>query len=101
MEVTKELVHHVANLCKLSFTDEEIPAITEKFESIIQMMNDMDEVDTSDVTPMTWGTANHNVMRPDEVAWQMDREELLANTKTKRDGFIEVPTVIDESEDNA
>ncbi|WP_195853102.1 Asp-tRNA(Asn)/Glu-tRNA(Gln) amidotransferase subunit GatC [Aerococcus sanguinicola] len=101
MEVNKDLIQHVAKLAKLSFTDEEIDKITDKFENIIHMVDQLEEVDTTDTPIMTWGIDLENVLREDEPVPGPGADVLLKNAQTSRDGFIGVPTVIDESEDNA
>lgn len=101
MEVNEALVKHVAHLAKLSFKEEEMAEITAKFESIIKMVDELEELDTSAYEARAWGNELNNVMRSDDESWVVDREVLLNNAPTARDGFIEVPTVIDESGDNA
>lgn len=100
MKVTKDLIKHVAKLSKLDFSEQELGPITEKFTEIMTMVEQLNEVDTTDLPVMNWATKETDIMRKDDPVPGMDRETLLKNTKTSYEGYIEVPTVIDENGEN-
>ena len=99
-KISAEDVKHVASLAKLSVSDEQLPYFTEQLGQIIGLFETIGEVNTDGVKPTVSVTDQLNVMR-DDIAdnWQ-ERDELLANAPETMDGYIKVPTIIDESEDN-
>ncbi|WP_172187371.1 Asp-tRNA(Asn)/Glu-tRNA(Gln) amidotransferase subunit GatC [Lentilactobacillus kribbianus] len=99
-KISAEDVKHVASLAKLSVSDEQLPYFTEQLGQIIGLFETLGEVNTDGVKPTVSVTDQLNVMR-DDIAdnWQ-ERDELLANAPETMDGYIKVPTIIDESEDN-
>lgn len=101
MAISEEEVKHVAQLSKLSFDESELHGFTESFGEILEMINQLDEVDGSNVEGMFRGTDVRNVMREDKSVSGTERELLFKNVKTTKDGFIQVPTIIDGGEDDA
>ena len=82
MAITANEVKHVASLAKLEFTDEELQKFTGQMDEIINMVEQLGEVDTTDVAVK--GT---------------DRTLLMKNVPEEKDGLIKVPAIIDESEE--
>lgn len=98
-KITKEQVEHVANLSKLHIADDKMDDFTQTLGKIIDLVEQLNEVDTTDV-PFTMSVAdNLNRMREDVAVEGWNREELLKNVPESEDGFIKVPAIIDEGED--
>ena len=97
----REQVQHVAELSKLSFTDAELDHFVPQLEEIIDLFNQLAEVDTEQVKPMTTATDEVNALREDEAVKSSEamRQALLANAPETEDGLIKVPAILDESED--
>lgn len=97
----REQVQHVAELAKLSFTDAELDHFVPQLEEIIDLFNQLAEVDTEQVKPMTTATDEVNVLREDEAVKSSEamRQALLANAPETEDGLIKVQAILDESED--
>ena len=68
-------------------------------DQIINMVQQLSEVDTTDVPVTTTVTDAFNVMREDIAVKGTDRELLMENVPERKDGFIKVPAIIDESEE--
>lgn len=95
MPISEEEVKRIAKLAKFKVEDQEVDHFTEEFGNILNMTEKLQEVDTTDVTPMFWAVDFENVMREDKVVKTQTRDELFINAKTTVDGFIEVPSIID------
>ena len=93
MAITANEVKHVASLAKLEFTDEELQKFTGQMDEIINMVEQLGEVDTTDVPEEV------NVMREDVAVKGTDRTLLMKNVPEEKDGLIKVPAIIDESEE--
>jgi len=99
MAITASEVAHVASLAKLSFNAEELEKFTGQMDEIINMVQELSEVDTTDVPVTTHVTDAFNVMREDVAVKGTDRELLMQNVPESQDGYIKVPAIIDESEE--
>lgn len=101
MAISEEQVRHVAKLAKLEFDSSEIKHFTEQMSDIIDMVEQLEKVDTTDVPVTTHGYALKNVMREDIAEPGTDREELFKNVKTAEDGLIQVPAILDNEGEGA
>lgn len=95
--ITKKDVEHVATLAKLKFNDEQLEKFTDQIEDIIDLVDTLNEVDTTNVEPTFNVTDQLNRMREDVAVRSNDKEALLANTPETENGFIRVPAILDES----
>lgn len=94
---TKKDVEHVATLAKLKFNDEQLEKFTDQIEDIIDLVDTLNEVDTTNVEPTFNVTDQLNRMREDVAVRSNDKEALLANAPETENGFIRVPAILDES----
>ena len=99
MAITANEVKHVASLAKLEYTDEELQKFTGQMDEIINMVEQLGEVDTTDVPVTSTVTEEVNVMREDVAVKGTDRTLLMKNVPEEKDGLIKVPAIIDESEE--
>ncbi len=88
-------VDKIATLSRLSFSDTEKQAIKKDLSAVIEFADMLNEVDTTDVEPTAHVVPLQNAFRADEVDISFDRDSLLANAKTKKDGYITVPQVVE------
>ncbi|MGY4790388.1 Asp-tRNA(Asn)/Glu-tRNA(Gln) amidotransferase subunit GatC [Pediococcus pentosaceus] len=95
--ITKKDVEHVATLAKLKFNDEQLEKFTDQIEDIIDLVDTLNEVDTTNVEPTFNVTDQLNRMREDVAVCSNDKEALLANAPETENGFIRVPAILDES----
>lgn len=94
MEVTNELIDKLANLSRLSFTDEEKISLKSDLEKMISFIDKLNELDTSGVEPLLHMTDNVDMLRNDEVKNMISREEALKNAPMQDEQFFKVPKVI-------
>lgn len=99
MAIDEKEVRHVAKLAKLSFGDGEILHFTEQMSAIIDMVEQLNEVDTTGVEVTTHGYPLINVFREDQAQAGTDRDLLMRNVKTSEDGFIQVPAIMGDGEE--
>ena len=93
--LSREEVLHIAELAKLKLTEEEIQLYQEQLGRILEYFKKLEELDTTDVEPMAHVLDVSNVLRPDEPQPSVSQEEALANAPKQRDGYFEVPQVIE------
>lgn len=95
MKVTKEIIDHVADLVKLSLTEEDKAQLTKDLDSIVSYMDTMNDVDTDAATAMTHVLPIKNLFRQDILKSSSDREEILSNAPSHKDGSFQVPKAVD------
>lgn len=95
MKVTKETVNYVANLSRLTFTDEEAKKMAAQMDHILKYMEQLNELDTTNVIPMEHVKPISNVFRDDLVVPSYDRSELLKNAPTHENGAFKVPKIVE------
>lgn len=95
MKIEKEQVDYVANLARLSFTDEEKEEMAKDMGNIINFIDQIKEIDTNDVIPTINVFPINNVFREDKIIPSMNRDELLSNAPNKADGCFSVPIIVE------
>ncbi|MCR4429986.1 MAG: Asp-tRNA(Asn)/Glu-tRNA(Gln) amidotransferase subunit GatC [Tepidanaerobacteraceae bacterium] len=96
MKIAKQTVDHVANLARLYLSEEEKAEMTEKLNSILDYMEKLNELDTTNVEPTAHVIPIKNVFRQDEVRESLSLEETLKNAPDRDGSFFRVPRVIEE-----
>ena len=91
--ITVKDVEHVAKLARLELTDAEKEKFTKQLGDVLKYVEQMNEVDTTNVKPMAHAFDIVNVMREDEVVTEVSREELLKNAPEEENGFFKVPKI--------
>lgn len=95
MKVAKETIDHVADLVKLSLTEEDKEQLTKDLNFIVSYMDTMNEVDTDEATAMTHVLPTKNLFRQDILKPSSDREQILSNAPSQKDGSFQVPKAVD------
>jgi aspartyl-tRNA(Asn)/glutamyl-tRNA(Gln) amidotransferase subunit C len=94
MAVTIKDVEHIAKLAKLEFTEAEKEKFTHQLNQILEYVEQMNKLDTSNVEPLSHVIELKNIFRADEVGQSVDTEEALKNAPAKTEKFFKVPKVI-------
>ncbi len=92
--LTKEAVERVAHLSRLEFSEEELEKQFEQLGSIIDMMDSLSEIDTTDVTPLNHVMDIQNVFRQDDVHESMGVEKVLSNAPSENENMFQVPKIV-------
>ena len=94
MQITDELIDRLAELSKLKFEGEEKEAIKSDLEKMLDFVAALDKVDTDGVEPLIHLSDATNVLRPDEAALEITKEEALMNAPQKDSDYFKVPRVV-------
>ncbi|GAA4763723.1 Asp-tRNA(Asn)/Glu-tRNA(Gln) amidotransferase subunit GatC [Stakelama sediminis] len=95
MSVDKATVERIANLARIALSDEEIERLAPELDNILGWVEQLGEVDTSNVEPMTAVIPNKLRLRDDIVTEGNQRDAVLANAPQAEHGFFAVPKVIE------
>lgn len=92
--VKKIDVEYVAQLARISLSEEEKTLFQKQLEEIVNYVNDISRVDVAGVQPMAHSTANQNVFRRDESRIGLDRETVLKNAPVHDGRQFLVPKIV-------
>lgn len=86
-------VSYVANLAQIELTDEETQLFQGQLEQVLKYVEQLNELDVSDVTPTAHAVPLVNVLRADVPAKSLDNEVVLDNAPAFRTGQVLVPKI--------
>jgi aspartyl-tRNA(Asn)/glutamyl-tRNA(Gln) amidotransferase subunit C len=95
MSVNADQVRHVARLARLALGDDEIDRMVPELNNILGWVEQLGEVDTDGVEPLTAVIENHLRLRDDVVNDGNIRDDILKNAPDAQHGFFAVPKVIE------
>ncbi|MDQ2892415.1 MAG: Asp-tRNA(Asn)/Glu-tRNA(Gln) amidotransferase subunit GatC [Pseudomonadota bacterium] len=100
MSVDTTTVKKIASLARIAITDEDAARIAPELDNILGWIEQLGEVDTSGVEPMTAVIANtlrlrDDVVDADPLTGGGRRDQLMANAPQGEHGFFTVPKVIE------
>ena len=108
MKVTEKDVIYVADLANLELTEQERVSLAKDLNSILEFVDRLNELDTSDVPPMAQVSERYgspektgsekfaHTMRPDLHKASLPREVALQNAPDSNGTFFKVPKVIEK-----
>lgn len=99
MNIDKALISKLESLTRLQLTEEERLQLEVDLTAILQMVEKMNDLDTSGVEPLTHITSELNRWREDRVEEALDREMALKNAPDREGPFFRVPKVIELDDD--
>ncbi len=95
MSLNKEDVKHIADLAKLELTEEEVEELTPQLSGVLEYIEQLKEVDTTNVEPTAQVTGLSNVFREDEVEdWANNEREQALNQAPLEGRQIKVKRVL-------
>ena len=95
MNIDKATVERVANLARLSFTEEDKEKVQAEMTKIVSFIEKMNELDTEGVEPLIFMSDEINAFREDNAYTEITKEEALKNAPQKDSDYFKVPKVIE------
>jgi aspartyl-tRNA(Asn)/glutamyl-tRNA(Gln) amidotransferase subunit C len=89
-----EEVRQLATLARLQLSEEEVASMTGDLAAILDYVDALRELDTTDVEPMTHAVPFDCPLRADVVGPSLSLEEALANAPRREGSFFEVPRIV-------
>lgn len=94
MALTIKEVEHVALLARLSLSENEKEVFGRQLSSILNYADQLNELDTDDVEPLTHILPVFNVFRDDIVRPGSPRTEILSNAPLLEENQYKVPKIM-------
>lgn len=95
MALDTDTVRRIARLARIHVSEDELSAWAGELSNILGWVEQLDEVDTNGVPPMTSVAAMAAPLREDAVTDGERQDDVLSNAPEAADGFYVVPRVVE------
>ncbi|NQU18792.1 Asp-tRNA(Asn)/Glu-tRNA(Gln) amidotransferase subunit GatC [bacterium] len=95
MNISKETVKYISNLARIELTEEEIEKFSLQLNDILRYIEQLKEIDITNISPTAHILPISNVKRSDEPRSSLKIDEVLKNAPQKEGLFFKVPKVIE------
>lgn len=96
MKITEEIIDHIAHLARLEFKGEDRVSIQKDMERMIEFVDKLSEIDTTNVEPLIFMSDEINRLREDVPQITVSHEEALMNAPKKDSDYFRIPKVLDK-----
>lgn len=94
MKISVREVKNIAYLARLEVREEKLGLFVEQFDNILNYMDKLNELDTSQVEALYSPVEHGTVLREDDPGSEFEREEILFNAPEEDGQYFIVPKVI-------
>ena len=95
MALNDQELKEIAYLARINIKEDSFSSLKKELEQILELFEELNEADTSEVTAMSHPLDLSQPTRKDEVTEENQREELLKNAPSVQSGLFLVPKVIE------
>ncbi len=95
MKVDEKKVRHIAGLARIEVSDEEVKNLGQELTSILEWIEQLREVNTDGVEPMTSVVETTMKQRDDVINKGGHPDKIVANAPLSEDHFFMVPKVVE------
>ena len=95
MPLDKEKIKHVAKLARISVNEDKVNSLTKDLNSIFRFIEQLNELNTDQVEPLTSILNQSLRSRKDEVNDGKIREKIFKNSPKNNEEFFVVPKVVE------
>ncbi len=95
MSIKKSEIAYISSLSKLKMEDIEIDNFTRQISDILEMIQQLEKINTDDIEPMAHPLNMSQRLRMDLVTEENQRDLYQENAVEFEQGFYKVPKVID------
>ena len=95
MSLDKNDVEKIAHLARIAISEKDVPGYAKSLSNILELVEQMDAVDTENVSPMAHPQDAFQRLREDVVTEENQREHFQQIAPEVEDGLYLVPQVIE------
>ena len=95
MSIDKDKIKHVAKLARISLDEKKTDSLTKDLSSIFKFIEQLNELDTKNVEPLTSILNEPLRSRSDEINDGKIKDQILENSPKKNEEFFVVPKVVE------
>ena len=93
--VSKDDIKHIAELCKLKLSEEELESFRDDFYKILKHVDQLKKVNTEGVEPTYHVNSKGQPLREDIVKESLSKEEVIKNAPEEKYGYFKMLRVMD------
>ena len=93
-KISSSDVRKVAKLARLELEEDQIDTYTAQIEEILSYVDQLQEIDTQNIYPMTRAVEVVNVTREDSIEVNCSREDILNQAPHREGDFFRVPKIL-------
>ena len=91
--LTKKDLEKLAELARMDLNGKEEGKLLKDLGKVLDYFEELKEVDTDGVLPMTGGTESENILREDSDSQDIDKNKAIEAFPENSGGFLRVPPV--------
>ena len=95
MQVDKETLRKIAHLARLEFEEKDEEEMIDSLTEILSWVEQLEEVDTEGVEPLTTMSKEVNVLREDTASNELDQQSALQSAPKSDSTYFRVPKVLE------
>ena len=95
MSIDKDKIKHISKLARISVDEKKIDSLTKDLSSIFKFIEQLNEINTDKVEPLSSILNEPLRSRKDEINDGKIRKKILKNSPIKNEEFFVVPKVIE------
>jgi aspartyl-tRNA(Asn)/glutamyl-tRNA(Gln) amidotransferase subunit C len=95
MKIDTDAIRKIAHLARLEFDEKSTEKMSKDMSQILDWAEQLNEVDTSGVDPLTTMSSEVNIMREDKVGTHLNHEDALKNAPKSDSDYFRVPKVLE------
>jgi len=95
MSINKETVKKISKLARISVSDQQASMLEKNLNSILSFVNQLNELNTEKIKPISTISSQKLIMRDDEVKVLNQKEDILKNAPVKNSSYYIVPKVVE------
>ena len=96
MALTGDEVRHIAALCRIGMTEEELELMAGQLSQVLEMFQTLQGLDTGGVEPTAHSISLETVLREDQAAPSDPVERVLSNAPVRENDLIRVKAVLED-----
>lgn len=95
MKIDKDSIKKIAHLARLEFDESSAEKMSQDMSQILDWVEQLNELDTTGVEPLTTMSSEVNVMREDKAGSHLSHDAGLENAPKKDADYFRVPKVLE------
>ena len=95
MRLTREQVLHIASLCRISMTEQDLDRAADQLGQILDQFEVLKQVNTDGVPPTAQSVPLESIFRADAPRPSLTQEETLANAPKQEGDFVKIRVVLE------
>ena len=95
MGIDEKTIKKIAKLARIRISDDDIASLENDLNRIVGFVDKMSEISIEKVEEFRFGETSLSEMRIDEETEENNAEQILSNTKNKKEDFFVVPKIVE------